>query len=567
MRSDTRVLASRILEDYEMRSDAVKKGIERTPHRSLFKAMGYTDEELERPLVGVVNTFNELCPGHAHLRSITEAVKAGVTFAGGTPFEFGTIGICDGITMGHEGMKYSLPSREIIADSIELMVEAHRLDAFAVVASCDKIIPGSLMAIARINIPSIVVTGGPMMPGRYKGESIDLVRGAFEGVGRYRAGKITLEELKAIEESSCPGCGSCAGMFTANTMACVTEALGMSLPYCATTHAVDARKVRIAKHSGMKLMELLKKDLTPSRIMTRGAFENAIRVDLALGGSTNTTLHIPAIALEAGAEIELKLFDELGRTTPHISDLRPAGAYALRDLDEAGGVPGVMKRLKEKLKDCLTVTGKTTKENIAGAVIHDNRIIRSLSNPIHPEGGIAVLYGTLAPKGSVVKQTAVDEKMLVHKGRARVYDSEEEVIEAITGGSIKKGDVVVIRYEGPKGGPGMREMLSPTSVLIGMGLGKSVALVTDGRFSGGTRGPCIGHVSPEAAECGPLALVKEGDMISIDIPRRKLDLLMDERELEKRRKAWKPPESGIKKGYLKIYQRLVGSASEGAVLK
>lgn len=547
-----------------MRSDAVKKGVERTPHRSLFKAMGYTDEELERPLIGVVNTFNELCPGHHHLRSITEAVKAGINFAGGTPFEFGTIGICDGIAMGHEGMKYSLPSREIIADSIELMVEAHRLDGFAVVASCDKIMPGSLMAVGRINIPSIMVTGGPMMPGRHRGESIDLVRGAFEGVGRYEAGEITLEELKEIEESSCPGCGSCAGMFTANTMACVTEALGMSLPYCATTHAIDAKKTRIAKHSGMKLMELVKKDLTPEKIMTREAFENAIRVDLALGGSTNTALHIPAIAHELGIRIGLEVFDELSKSTPHLCDMRPAGPHSLRDLEDAGGVPGVMKRLEDKLKDVPTVSGNSLKENISKAGVWNEEVIRPLGRPIHREGGIAVLRGSLAPKGAVVKQTAVSEGMLKHKGKARVYNSEEEAIKAIMGQEIKEGDVVVIRYEGPKGGPGMREMLSPTSVLVGMGLGDKVALVTDGRFSGGTRGPCIGHVSPEAAEGGPLALVRDGDEISLDIPGRRLDLLVEEEEMKKRR--WKPPEPRVKKGYLRIYQKLVSSASDGAIL-
>lgn len=529
--------------------------------------MGITDEELERPLIGVVNTFNELCPGHAHLRGITEALKAGVSFAGGTPFEFGTIGICDGIAMGHEGMKYSLPSREIIADSIELMVEAHRLDGFAVVASCDKIVPGSLMAVGRINIPSIMVTGGPMMPGKHKGESIDLVRGAFEGVGRYRAGEITLEELKEIEESSCPGCGSCAGMFTANTMACVTEALGMSLPYCATTHAVDAKKARIAKHSGMKLVELVKKNLIPEKIMTREAFENAIRVDLALGGSTNTALHIPAIAHELGINIDLQVFDELSRTTPHLADMRPAGPHSLLDLEEAGGVPGVMKRLEDKLNDILTVTGKRVKENISGARVWNDEVIRPRSRPVHKQGGIAVLRGSLAPKGAVVKQTAVGEKMLRHEGTARIYDSEEEAIKAIIGKKIREGDVVVIRYEGPKGGPGMREMLSPTSVLVGMGLGDKVALVTDGRFSGGTRGPCIGHVSPEAAEGGPIALVRNGDMISIDIPKRKLELLVDKKEIEKRKRRWSPPQPRVKKGYLKTYQRLVSSASDGAILR
>jgi dihydroxy-acid dehydratase len=550
-----------------MRSDDVKKGVERTPHRSLFKAMGYTDEELERPLIGVVNTFNELCPGHAHLSSITNAVKMGITHAGGTAFEFGTIGICDGIAMGHEGMKYSLPSREIIADSIETMVEAHRLDGFAVVASCDKIVPGSLMAVARINIPSILVTGGPMMPGSFRGESIDLVKGAFEGVGRYKAGEITLEELKEIENRSCPGCGSCAGMFTANTMACVTEALGMSLPTCATTHAVDARKVRLAKRSGMALMELVEKNLTPSEIMTWEAFQNAIRVDLALGGSTNTVLHIPAIAREAGVKLEISIFDELSRSTPHLCDLRPAGPYSLRDLDDAGGVPAVMRRLEHMLNDCVTVTGKTVKANISGAEVHREDVIRPLSRPVHREGGIAILYGTLAPKGSVVKQTAVKKEMHRHQGPARVYDSEEAAVRAIGAGEIEEGDVVIIRYEGPKGGPGMREMLSPTSMLIGMGLGEKVALVTDGRFSGGTHGPCIGHVSPEAAEGGVIALVRDGDTISIDIPNRRLDLLVDKEELGKRKKDMTHPREKIKKGYLRLYQRLVSSADEGAVLK
>ncbi len=550
-----------------MRSDDVKKGVERTPHRSLFKAMGYTDEELERPLIGVVNTFNELCPGHAHLSSITNAVKTGIAHGGGTAFEFGTIGICDGIAMGHAGMKYSLPSREIIADSIEAMVEAHRLDGFAVVASCDKIVPGSLMAVARINIPSIVVTGGPMMPGTFRGESIDLVKGAFEGVGRYKAGEITLEELKEIEDRSCPGCGSCAGMFTANTMACVTEALGMSLPTCATTHAVDARKIRLAKRSGMKLMELVEKNLTPSEIMTWEAFQNAIRVDLALGGSTNTVLHIPAIARETGVKLEISIFDELSRSTPHLCDLRPAGPFSLRDLDEAGGVPAVMKRLGGILNDCITVTGKTLKENISGAEVYRQEVIRPLSRPIHPEGGIAILYGTLAPRGSVIKQTAVKKEMHRHRGPARVYDSEEEAVRAIDAGEINEGDVVIIRYEGPKGGPGMREMLSPTSMLIGMGLGEKVALVTDGRFSGGTHGPCIGHVSPEAAEGGVIALVRDGDIISIDLPRRRLDLLVEKEELGKRKRELRHPREKIDKGYLRLYQRLVTSADEGAVLK
>jgi|TARA_B100001964_G_C14253604_1_gene611181 dihydroxy-acid dehydratase len=548
-----------------MRSDAVKKGVDRTPHRSLFKAMGYTNEDLERPLIGVVNTFNELAPGHIHLKSLTNAVKAGIYSEGGTPFEFGTIGICDGISMGHEGMKYSLPSREIIAASIETMVEAHQLDGFAVIASCDKIVPGSLMAIGRTNIPSIMITGGPMMPGRHKGENIDLIRGAFEGIGRYESGEITRDELWELEENSCPGCGSCAGMFTANTMACVTEAIGMSLPYCATIHAVDAKKIRISKYSGMKLMELVKEDIKPNEIMTRDAFENAIIVDLALGGSTNTALHIPAIAHELGIKLKLDLFDELSRTTPHICNMRPAGPYSLRDLEDAGGVPGVMKVLEEKLKDTKTVTGDSLKENISKAAVFNEDVIRPLNRPIHKEGGIAILRGSLAPDGAVVKQTAVNETMLEHKGFARVYDSEEDAIQGIKSREIKEGDIIVIRYEGPRGGPGMREMLSPTSVLIGMGLGDKVALITDGRFSGGTRGPCIGHVSPEAAEGTPIALVKNGDEIYLNIPERKLELLVDKAEMEKR--TWNPPKSKIKKGYLKMYQKLVSSASEGAILR
>ncbi|MEE8167329.1 MAG: dihydroxy-acid dehydratase [Candidatus Hydrothermarchaeales archaeon] len=548
-----------------MRSDAVKKGVEKTPQRSLFKAMGYTDEELEKPFVGVVNTFNELCPGHIHLRGISEAVKAGVRMQGGTPFEFGTIGICDGIAMGHEGMKYSLPSREIIADSIEAMVEAHRMDAFVAVASCDKIVPGALMAAARINIPTIVVTGGPMLPGIYKGEHIDLVSGTFEGVGKLQAGEITREELKEIEDSACPGCGSCAGMFTANTMACVTEAMGMSLPYCATSHAVDAKKLRIAKYSGMAVVDLIEKDLKARDIMSDEAFENAVRIDLALGGSTNTALHLPAIAHEAGLQLDLEFFDKLSRDTPHISNLKPGGPYSLLDLERAGGLPGVMKRLEGKLNNCITVTGKKVNENISGARVLDQEVIRPLDNPFHKEGGIAVLKGTLAPKGSVVKQTAVGEGMMHHIGKARPFNSEEDAVDAIVKGAIEDGDVIVIRYEGPKGGPGMREMLYPTSMLAGMHLEESVALITDGRFSGGTRGPCIGHVSPEAAEGGPIALVREGDEIEIDIPKRRLDLLISEDELEERRTKWKAPEKKAK-GYLRIYQRLVSSASEGARL-
>ncbi len=550
-----------------MRSDQVKKGLERAPHRSLLRALGITDEEMERPFIAVVNSWNEFVPGHVHLQRIAEAVKAGIRLAGGVPFEFSTIGICDGIAMGHRGMHYSLPSREVIAASIELMVQAHAMDAMVLIPTCDKIVPAHLMAAARLNIPAIVVTGGAMCPGYVEDKHVDLIS-VFEAVGEHKAGKLTSEQLKALETFACPGPGSCAGMFTANTMACVTEALGMSLPGCGTTHAVDAEKLRIAKRSGMKIVELLKQNIKPRDIMNLKAFENAIRVDLALGGSTNTVLHLPAIAREAGIDLDIEIFDRLSRETPHIASLRPGGEHFILDLDRAGGVPAVMLKLREKLNlDCMTVSGTTVEENLKNVRIinpkKNREVIRDPDNPYHPEGGIAILKGSLAPRGSVVKQTAVG--VTSHKGRAKVFDSEEDAVKAIMNNEIEAGDVVVIRYEGPKGGPGMREMLQATSLIAGMGLGEKVALITDGRFSGGTRGLAIGHVSPEAAELGPIALVENGDEILIDIPRRRLDLLVPEEELEERKKKIKPFTPRIKGSYLEMYSSQVSSADRGAV--
>ncbi len=550
-----------------MRSSEAKRGIQRAPHRSLMKALGLTDGEIKRPFVGIVNSWNEFIPGHIHLDKLAQAAKAGVRMAGGVPFEFSTIGICDGIAMGHRGMKYSLPSRELIADSIELMVQAHRLDALVFIPTCDKIVPGHLMAAARLNLPSIFITGGPMLPGFVNDREEDLVS-VFEGVGACRAGKITRSDLKELEDLACCGAGSCAGLFTANTMACLTEALGMSLPGCATAHAVDARKVRLAKESGMSVMDLLEKDIRPSTIMTEKAFENAIRIDMAIGGSTNTALHLPAIAREAGVKLDLQVFDEISRTTPHLVNLRPGGPHFMLDFDRAGGVPAVMDRLRTRLNlGCMTVTGRTLKANLGSLRVvnpQTNReVIRYLKNPYHREGGIAVLTGSLAPGGSVVKQSAVEPGMQVHRGPARVFNSEEEANRAIQNKEIKDGDVIIIRFEGPKGGPGMREMLEATSAIAGMGL-ERFALITDGRFSGGTRGPCIGHVSPEAAEGGPIALVRDGDPIEIDIPKRRLDIALPESELKKRRV--KAKRSGIRTGYLSKYRESVTSADKGAVL-
>jgi len=551
-----------------MRSSIIKKGIQRAPNRALLKALGLTDTEIERPFIAVVNSWNEYVPGHIYLDKISEAVKAGIRIAGGTPFEFNTIGICDGIAMGHEGMKYSLPSREIIADSIELMIQSNQMDGIVSIPTCDKIVPGHLMAIARLNIPSIVITGGPMQPGTCNDESIDLIS-VFEGLGRYNVRKITENQIKILEECACPGAGSCAGLFTANTMACLTEALGMSLTGCATCHAIDARKIRLAKESGMRIMELVRKNITPKKIMTPSAFENAITVDMAIGGSTNTMLHLPAIANELGITLPLDVFDGISRNVPHITNLRPGGNHSMFDLDRAGGIPVVMQRIKDYLNlECLTVTGKTLIENIENAVVLNSiiskEVIRTADKPYHKEGGIAVLYGSLSPDGSVVKQSAVSKKMLIHKGPARVFDSEEDAMMAIMKKKIKRRDVIVIRYEGPKGGPGMREMLSATSAITGMGLSASIALITDGRFSGGTRGPCIGHVSPEAAEGGPIAIVKDGDIIEINIPKRKLDIKLSKEEIDRRLRKWINPKKKLS-GVLKRYSQLVSSADRGAI--
>ncbi len=536
-----------------MRSDMVKKGIEKSPHRALLKALGLTNKDIAKPFIGVANSYTNIVPGHIHLNQIADAVKAGVAAAGGTPFEFNTIAVCDGIAMGHEGMRYSLPSRELIADSVEVMVQAHRLDALVLVTNCDKITPGMLMAAARLDIPAIMVTGGPMASGWLDGKKIGYAS-VPEGLGQYFAGKMTSEELCELENAACPGCGSCNGMFTANTMACVTEALGMSLPYCATTLANSVSKLRIAKETGEQIVKLTFNDVKPSSIMKKEAFENAITVDMALGGSTNTVLHVSAIAKEAGVPLPLKVFDEVGRRTPHLCSMIPSGPYAMEDLNAAGGIPAVMKELSQKLNlNALTVTGKPVAENISDAKVLDVNVIHPLTDPVHKEGGIAILTGNLAPKGSVVKTAAVSPNMLKHSGPAKVYDSEAEAVASIRNREIKPGDVVIIRYEGPRGGPGMPEMLIPTATIAGMGLSESVALITDGRFSGATRGPCIGHVAPEAAEAGPIAILKNGDIISIDIPNRTLKVELADEEIKKRSVAWKPKPPRITKGYLARY--------------
>ncbi len=552
-----------------MRSDLMKKGLERAPHRSLFKAMGYTDEEIARPLIGVVNSANQIIPGHIHLDLITQDVKAGIRIAGGTPVEFPVIGVCDGIAMGHAGMKYSLASRELIADSVEIMAMAHPFDALVFIPNCDKIIPGMLMAALRLNIPCIFISGGPMLAGKLQGKAVDLIS-VFEGVGAVKAKKMTSAELQHLEDCACPGCGSCSGMYTANSMNCVTEALGLGLPGHGTIPAVLAARHRLAKHAGMKIMELLKKNVKPRDIATLAAFKNAMAVDMALGCSTNTVLHIPAIAHEAGLKLDLDLFNTISEKTPNICKLSPAGHHHIEDLDSEGGIQAVMKTINslgvinEKV---MTVSGKVVGANLKSARVLNDDVIRPLSNPYSKQGGIAILRGNLAPDGGVVKQSAVAQAMQVNEGRARVFDCEDDAITAILGGKIKGGDIVVIRYEGPKGGPGMREMLSPTSAIVGMGLDKTVALLTDGRFSGGTQGAAIGHISPEAAEGGPIALVKEGDIIAIDIPAKKLNLNVSDAELDKRRKALKPRQPAITTGYLARYAKMVTSASTGAVFK
>ncbi|MGI6037776.1 MAG: dihydroxy-acid dehydratase [Limnochordia bacterium] len=550
-----------------MISERAKVGLERAPHRSLFKANGFTDTELERPLVGIANSFNEIIPGHSHLNQLVQAVKDGIRMAGGTPVEFNTIGVCDGIAMGHIGMHYSLASRELIADSVEIMAQAHAFDAIVFMPNCDKIVPGMLMAAARLDLPAVFVSGGPMLAGDYQGEKVDLST-IFEAVGAVSAGKMSMEELDDLEGEACPGCGSCSGMFTANSMNCMTEVLGLALPGNGTIPAVHAARKRLAKLAGMQVMEMHRRGITARQLMSEKAFENALTVDMALGCSTNTALHLPAIAHEMGFTLELQKFNEISDRIPHLCYLRPGGDHHLEDLNRAGGVQAVMKRLSERgliHTDLMTATGLTVGENLAKVTVKDDRVIRPLDNPYHQNGGLAVLFGNLAPDGAVVKQSAVAEEMLTHKGPARVFDSEEAAVKAIMGHEIKPGDVVVIRYEGPKGGPGMREMLTPTSALAGMGLDKDVALLTDGRFSGASRGASIGHVSPEAMEGGTIALVEEGDLIQIDIPNKRLDLLVDEDELERRRQAWQKPEPKIKTGYLARYARMVTSGSKGAV--
>jgi len=552
-----------------MYSEIVKKGAERAPHRSLFKASGFTDEEISRPLIGVVSSKNEVIPGHVHLDKIAEAVKAGIRMAGGTPIEFPAIGVCDGIAMGHVGMKYSLASRELIADSVESMTLAHGFDALVLIPNCDKIVPAMLMAAARLNKPAIVVSGGPMLSVNFKGKFRDLNTN-FEMVGAYKAGKITEEELTEFENAACPTCGSCSGMFTANSMNCLTEVLGMALPGNGTIPAVYSERIRLAKETGMKIMELLEKDIKPRDIMTADAFYNALRVDMALGCSTNSMLHLPAIAHEADVEVNMDMANEISSQTPNLCHLAPAGFHHVQDLYAAGGVAAVMNELSKKsfLKtDIMTVTGKTVEENIKNCPVQDYEVIRPLDNPYSETGGIAVLKGNLAPDGSVVKRSAVAPEMLKHTGPAKVFDSEDDAIAAIYAGKIVAGDVVVIRYEGPKGGPGMREMLSPTSAICGMGLDKDVALITDGRFSGATRGAAIGHVSPEAVEGGMIAFVKDGDMIEVDIDNCKLNLLVSDEEIAKRREGWTPNEPRVKTGYLRRYGKMVSSAMQGAVMQ
>ncbi|MDR2043604.1 MAG: dihydroxy-acid dehydratase [Clostridium sp.] len=552
-----------------MRSDTVKAGAAQAPHRSLFNALGYTEEERRRPMIGIVSSYNEIVPGHMNLDKITEAVKIGVAMAGGMPVVFPAIAVCDGIAMGHAGMKYSLVTRDLIADSTECMALAHGFDGLVCIPNCDKNVPGLLMAAARVNLPTVFVSGGPMLAGRVKGKKTSL-SSLFEAVGSVAAGTMTEEELKEYEEKACPTCGSCSGMYTANSLNCLTEALGMGLPGNGTVPAVHSQRLRLAKHAGMKIMELVEKNIRPRDIMTEKAFRNALTVDMALGCSTNSMLHLPAIAKEADVRLDMGLANEISAVTPNLCHLAPAGPTYMEDLNEAGGVYAVMSELTKKnllYLDCMTVTGQTLGEALRGCVNRDPQVIRPIEAPYSETGGIAVLRGNLAPGSAVVKRSAVVPEMLVHEGPARVFDCEEAAVEAIRGGGITAGDVVVIRYEGPKGGPGMREMLNPTSSIAGMGLGSSVALITDGRFSGASRGASIGHVSPEAAAGGPIALVEEGDGIRIDIPGNRLDVLVSEEELARRRTAWQPKEMKIKSGYLARYQAMVTEGSSGAVLE
>jgi dihydroxy-acid dehydratase len=550
-----------------VKSDAVKKGVERAPHRSLLYALGCTPNEMDKAFIGIVNSFTEVVPGHIHLRTVAESVKAGVREGGGVPFEFNTIAVCDGIAMNHAGMKYSLPSRELIADSVEIMAEAHAFDALVFIPNCDKVVPGMLIAAARINVPSIFVSGGPMLAGYLDGEKID-VNTLFEGVGAVTGGKMTEEELSRLEQMACPGCGSCSGMFTANTMNCLTEALGMGLPGNGTIPAVDARRQGLARKAGRQVMKLLADDVRPRNIINSDAIYNAFTVDMALGGSSNSVLHVMAIAHEAGVDFNLAMINEISQRTPYLSKLRPSGPHHIEMLDRAGGIPAVMAELKNLLKlESNTVTGKTIGENLAGVKTLDSEVIRSVKNAHSATGGLVMLFGNLAPDGAVVKRAAVAPEMMVHRGPARVFDSEEEATKAIMNKKVKSGDVLVIRYEGPKGGPGMREMLTPTSLITGIGMDKEVALITDGRFSGATRGASIGHVSPEAASGGPIAAVREGDIISINIPDYKLDVELTDKEIADRLGKLADFEPRIKTGYLHRYIEKVSSASTGAVFQ
>jgi dihydroxy-acid dehydratase len=549
-----------------MRSDKIKKGLERVPHRALLHATGLTRKDLERPFIGIATSFTDLIPGHIGMRDLERFIERGICYGGGVPFLFGVPGICDGIAMGHLGMCYPLALREIVADTIETVCNAHQLDGIVCLTNCDKITPGMLMGIARLNIPAIIVTAGPMLSGRYKQKKLAFVHDTYEALAKAKKGDISGEELACLEIEACPGAGSCQGLYTANTMACLTETMGMSLPGCATSLAVSAKKRRVAQDSGERMGELVRKNIKSLDIIHKKSLENAIIVDMALGGSTNTVLHLMSIAHEAGIKLDLETFDKISKKTPHITNLEPAGTHFMEDLEYAGGIPAVLKRLKSKLNNTMTVSGRRIFNIAREAQIFDEEVIRPFNRAYHKQGGIAVLYGNLAPNGCVVKQTAVSPKMMKFTGRARVFNREEEAMQAILGRKIKKGDCLVIRYEGPSGGPGMREMLAPTSAIVGMGLSESVALITDGRFSGGTKGPCIGHISPEAVGKGPIAILKDGDIISIDIPQRKLEVKLSKAEIEKRFKSFRAVAPKIKTGYLGRYSKLVSSADKGAIL-
>ena len=551
-----------------MKSDNIKKGIQRAPHRSLLRACGLKDEDFKKPFIGIANSFTEIVPGHIHLKNLVEFVKEGIIAAGGIPFEFNTMAVCDGISMNHDGMKYSLPSREIIAATVESMAKGHSLDGLVLIPSCDKVVPGMIMGASRVNIPTIVVTGGPMESGRYNGKNVDLIS-VYEAVGELSAGKITEKEVDELERCACPGAGSCSGLFTANTMACLCETMGLSLPLCATTHALDKENEEMAYNSGRRIVGMVKEDLKPSDIMTQESFNNAIAVDMALGGSSNTALHLPALASEFsnyGVEVDLELFDEISKKVPHIALISPAGEDTMRDLHNAGGIPAVLKAIESKIDaSVVTCTGKTIAENISDVEVLDNDVIHPIDNPVHADGGIAILKGNIAPNGSVVKKGAVAEDLMYLKGPAKVFTCEEDVTEAIFDHKIEEGDIIVIAYEGPKGGPGMREMLNPTSAIVGMGI-KNVGLITDGRFSGGTRGPCIGHVSPEAMADGPIAAIEDGDIIEIDIENRSINVELTDEEIAERLAKREIPKKDVD-GWLALYRQLVSSADKGAILK